>query len=299
VLPGVDGVTAAVAPPLGTRVMTENLPGLPKVYRNIVAPSYFAVMKLPVLRGRTFLNGEEQAVIVSESAARAIWPNQDPIGKSLTLSAAERTVVGVVKDSGANLVVDADSVEAYVPLEGAAVEGAALILHVTGDPAPLVHLVPGAVAAVNETVVVALMRASRESLLESQRRMVTIIGSIGTVATALAAAGMFALVAFAVAQRKRELGIRMAIGAGPRQILAALLGQNFRPTAIGLVVGSILAALLSRLVGSLVVLQKHELVDVAGFAAGILGFVLVAILATLSPAMRALRIDPSKTLRED
>jgi predicted permease len=298
-LPGVDGVTAAVAPPLGGRVMTDNLPGLPRVNRNIVAPSYFGVMNLPVLRGRTFLAGEQNALIVSESAARSIWPNQDPIGKSLTVAGAERAVVGVVKDSGANLIADADSVEAYVPLEGPAAERGALILHVAGDPAPLVHLVPGAAAAVNETVVVALMRASREGLLESQRRMVTLIGSIGAVATALAAAGMFALVAFAVAQRRRELGIRMAIGATPRHILGVLLGQNARPTALGLVAGAILATILSRLVGSLVVLQKHELVDVIGFAGGLVCFVLVAVLATLSPAMRALRIDPSKTLRED
>jgi predicted permease len=298
-LPGVDGVTVAVAPPLGGRVLTDTIPGLPRVYRNIVAPSYFDVMHVPVLRGRTFLAGEQNAVIVSESAARAAWPNQDPVGKMLKLAGAERTVVGVVKDSGANLTVDADSVEAYVPLDGGNVERGALILHVAGDAAPLVHLVPGAAAAVNETVVVALMRASREGLLQSQRRMVTLIGSIGAVATALAAAGMFALVAFAVAQRRRELGIRMAIGAGPRHILSVLLGQNAKPMAIGIVVGAILATLLSRLVGSMVVLQKHELVDAAGFAAGVACFLLVAALATLSPAMRALRIDPSKTLREE
>jgi ABC-type lipoprotein release transport system permease subunit len=78
-----------------------------------------------------------------------------------------------------------------------------------------------------------------------------------------------------------------------------LLGQNAKPTAIGVVVGAILATLLSRLVASIVVLQKHELVDVAGFAAGVACFLLVAMLATLSPALRALRIDPSKTLREE
>jgi ABC-type antimicrobial peptide transport system permease subunit len=280
-------------------VLTDTLPGLPRVSRNIVAPSYFGVMNLPVLRGRTFEPGEQNAVIVSESAARAVWPNQDPVGKTLTLAGATRTVAGVVKDSGANLLSNADSIEAYVPLEGASMERGALILHVAGDPAPLVHLIPGAAASLKETVVVALMRASRENLLESQRRMVTLIGSIGGVATALAAAGMFALVAFAVAQRRRELGIRMAIGASPRHILGVLLGQNARPTAIGIAAGSVLAAVLSRLVGSMVVLQKHELVDVVGFAGGIAGFVLVALLATISPARRALRIDPSTTLRDE
>jgi predicted permease len=298
-LPGVDGVTLAVTPPLGGRIVADHLPGLPKVYRNIVAPSYFAVMNLPLLRGRTFLPGEQNSVIVSESAARAVWPNEDPVGKKWLLPGAERSVVGVVKDSGANLVADADSIEAYVPLEGTNVERAALILHVAGDPALVVHMIPGAASALNETVVVDLMRASRENLLQSQRRMITMIGSIGAVATALAAAGMFALVAFAVAQRRREIGIRMAIGATARHILAVLLGQNAKATAIGMAAGAIMAVILSRLVASLVVLQKQELVDVAGFAGGLLGFALVAVLAALSPARHALRIDPATTLREE
>jgi predicted permease len=298
-LPGVEGVTAAVVPPLGGRLRIDTLPGLPHIYRNAVAASYFNVMTLPILRGRTFLPAEPNAVIVSESAARAVWPNQDPLGKVWNLAAAQRTVVGVAKDSGVNLLADPDSVEAYVPIEGADTDRSALILHTKGDPAPLVRMIPAAAAAVDQTVSVALMRASRDKFLDSQRRMVTLIGSIGAVATALAAAGMFALVAFAVAQRKRELGIRIAIGAKPRHILTVLLSQNARPTAIGAVVGACLAVVLSRLVRSLIVLQNRDAVDVTGFAAGLACFVLVAALATLSPAMRALRIDPSTTLREE
>jgi predicted permease len=298
-LPGVDGVTAAVAPPLGGRRMIDSLPGLPHVYRNAVASSYFTLMNLPVVRGRAFLPGEQNAVIVSESAARAVWPNQDPVGKIWNLAGAERTVAGVVKDSGANLLADAESIEAYVPMQDVYVERSALILHTRGDPAPLMRMVPAAAAAADETVSVSLMRSSRDGFLEGQRKMVTLIGSIGAVATALAAAGMFALVAFAVAQRKRELGIRIAIGARPRHILGVLLTQNAKPTASGVVAGAILAVILSRLVRSLIILQNRDAVDVPGFVAGIACFVLVAALATLSPAMRALRIDPSATLREE
>jgi len=298
-MPGVEGATAAVAPPLGGRVMFENLPGLPRVYRNVVAPSYFTVMKLPLLRGRSFAAGEQNVAIVSESAARAMWPNRDPLGKILNLTGADRTIVGVVKDSGANLLVDADSVEAYLPIQAADVERSALILHTRTDPAELVRMIPAIAAEVKQTVSVVLMRASRDSFLEGQRRMITLIGSIGAVATALAAAGMFALVAFTVAQRKRELGIRIAIGATPRHILGVLLSQNGKPTGIGIVTGVVLAAVLSRLVRSLVALQKNNAVDVIGFAAGIAAFVLVAALATLSPAVRALKIDPSATLREE
>ena len=128
------------------------------------------------------------------------------------------------------------------------------------------RVIPGSAAAVNETVSVTLMRASRENALQAQTRMVTLIGSIGTVATTLAAAGMFALVAFTVAQRRRELGIRMALGAGPRHILDVLLRQNARPTAVGAVAGVVLAVVLSRLVSSQIVLRKQGSVDVAGVA---------------------------------
>jgi ABC-type lipoprotein release transport system permease subunit len=205
----------------------------------------------------------------------------------------------VVKDSGANLLADPDSIETYLPIEGADVEGSALIFHTRGDPAVAARLIPSTAGTVHEPVSVTLMRGSRENLLEAQRKMATLFGSIGVVATALAAAGMFALVAFALAQRRRELGIRIAIGATPRHILGILVAQNARPMVAGAMAGAILAAALSRLVRSLIVLQNRDTVDVIGFAAGLGVFVLAAALATLSPAMRALRIDPCETLREE
>jgi len=143
------------------------------------------------------------------------------------------------------------------------------------------------------------MRTWRDNLLEAQRGLVILIASIGSVATTLAAAGMYALVAFTVAQRKRELGVRMALGAGPRHILDVLLRQNAKPAVAGAVAGLALAVILSRLVRSQIVLQKQEAMDVAGFAAGVAGFALISVLATLSPALRALRIDPSTTLRDE
>jgi predicted permease len=298
-LPGVRGITAALAPPFGGRIMMDSLPGLPHIYRNAVASSYFSVMNLPVLRGRTFLPGEQNAVIVSESAARAVWPNQDPIGKTWNLAGSERTITGLVKDSGANLLADSESIEAYVPIQGANIERSALILLARGDPARLTHMISTTAAASGEAVSVLLMRSAHDDFIESQEKTVILIGSIGVVATALAAAGMFALVAFAVARRKRELGIRIAIGARPNHILTVLLEQNARPMVIGMMAGAILAMGLARLVHSTIVLQNHNPVDIIGFVAGLVCFMVVAVLATLSPAIRALRIDPSVTLREE
>jgi ABC-type antimicrobial peptide transport system permease subunit len=110
---------------------------------------------------------------------------------------------------------------------------------------------------------------------------------------------MFALIAFVVAQRKRELGIRIAIGARPRHILGALLAENLKPTAAGLVAGALIAAALSRVVRGAAILRGNETADIVGFAAGMACFLLIAALATLSPAIHALRIDPSEALREE
>ncbi|HEY6344223.1 MAG TPA: FtsX-like permease family protein [Bryobacteraceae bacterium] len=203
--------------------------------------------------------------------------------------------MGVVKDSGANLIWGADSVEVYLPLEGRA----ALILHTSTDPAPLVRLIPPAAGELHETVGVQLLRTLRENTLEGELRVISIIGSLGALATVLAAAGMFALISFAVAQRKRELGIRIAMGATPRHIVGVLLAQNAKPTVIGIVVGVLLAAIVSRLMRGFLFSQAHDTLDVWGFAGGIAALVLVAILATLSPVRRALRIDPAATLREE
>jgi predicted permease len=298
-LPGVADIALAVVPPFGGRLMLDSLPGLPHVYRNAVSSSYFRLMNLPFSGGRTFLPGEQNVVIVSESAARAVWPNQNPVGKIWNLAGAPRTVMGVVKDSGANRLADPESIEAYLPIEDADVERSALLLHARADTGLLMHIVSRAAAASGETVSVLLMRSSHDSVIEGQKRTVLLIGSIGAVATALAAAGMFALVAFTVAHRKRELGIRIAIGARPRHVLTVLLEQNARPMTYGVVIGAMLAAVLARLVRSAIVLQNHDPVDVIGFTGGLICFAIVAVLAALSPAMHALRIDPSVTLREE
>jgi putative ABC transport system permease protein len=129
--------------------------------------------------------------------------------------------------------------------------------------------------------------------------MVTLFGSLAALAVGLAAAGMFALIAFAVAQRKRELSIRMAIGAAPRNIVGILLGQNAKAMLVGVAAGSVLAAILSRVVRGMIALAGKDTVDTLGFAVGIAAFLIVAALATLTPALRALRIDPAATLREE
>jgi len=174
-----------------------------------------------------------------------------------------------------------------------------LIVRARSDPAAVARLSAEALNGDHETARLTLMRSARENALLAMRRMVTLFGSLAALAVGLAAAGMFALIAFAVAQRKRELSIRIAIGARPRNILGILLGQNVKPMGIGVAAGTVLAAILSSLVRGMIALATKSAVDGVGFAAGVAAFVVVALLATLTPALRALRIDPAATLREE
>jgi hypothetical protein len=294
--PGVDGVTVAVVDPLLGHWI-QHRPGLPPIYLNSVAPSYFDVVHLPILRGRTFRPREQGAAIISESGARRIFPSEDPIGKQIVLADNPHPIIGVAKDSGMNWRADDDSVEAYVPNEGVYAGGGSLILHTRGDPAPLLRLIPPAASRAGTHVMASLLRTEYDQRLSGERYMTLIVGTLGGIAGVLAAAGMFALVAFAVAQRTRELGIRMAIGARSHNILGELLTQNLRPTAAGVVAGTILAVILRRLVQGMVFLKDNGTVYPIGFIAGLLVFALIAAAASLAPALRALRIDPSSTLR--
>jgi len=298
-LPGVTSVTAAVNPPFGERATIESVPGERLLYRNTVAASYFDAMSATLVRGRIFADGEENVAVVSETTARSLWPHEDPVGKTLRLANSDRSVVGVVRDSGANLLAHPDAAEAYLPLAPAEWDRAALIVRARSDPAAVARLSTETLKSEHETGRVVLMRAARDNALLAMRRMVTLFGSLAALAVGLAAAGMFALIAFAVAQRKRELSIRMAIGARPSNIIGILLRQNARSMAVGMAAGTVLAAVLSRLVRGMIALASKGTLDGVGFAAGVAAFVIVAALATVTPALRALRIDPAATLREE
>jgi hypothetical protein len=295
-LPGADAVTASVMPPLGQRYSMVNLPSAPPIYTNEVAPNYFAAMQIPVVRGRSFLPGETTAATVSESAAWALWPNEDPVGKSWQFRNALRTVVGVVKDSGANLIIDSSSVEAYLPIQPASADTSAIIAHIRGNPAPLIRAVPSLGESMGEQLGIVSMLQRRENALDSEQKLITIIVSLGLIATVLAASGVFATVAFSVAQRTREIGIRMAVGACPRHVLRSVLDQTYPPVLVGMVAGTAAGAALGRAVKSIVWMLNNPL-DLSGFAVGLAAFLAIAFLATLSPALKTLRIDPSSTLR--
>src|SRR5262249_50417111 len=128
-LPGVDGATISSFPPLTRRLWTEHA-GSNELIMNAVDASYFSMMRLPLLQGRIFEARESDAIVVSESAARRIWPKELPLGKDLQIGDHKRTVVGVVKDSGANVVNRPDSAEVYTPIADKDAALAMILIHI-------------------------------------------------------------------------------------------------------------------------------------------------------------------------
>jgi hypothetical protein len=295
-MPGVVGVTiASGAPIFGVRVQTA--PGLPTTFWQSVDPSYFGLMQIPITRGRNFLPGESAAsIIISESAARFRWPKDDPLGKHWGSQGDGPTVVGVVADTEATAFRNASAIEAYTPMQDKNATAAVLIVRTTVDPRPLlpdarsIATVPGA------TPYVSRLQAQVVGWIEhagSATRMITALGGTGSF---LAGIGVFGLIAFSVAERTREIALRIALGAGRGGIVRALFARYTGPLLAGCAVGIALAYALMRSIQGQIILGLIDF-DPLGYLPGLAGFLAILIVAVLIPVRRALRIDPASALR--
>jgi putative ABC transport system permease protein len=268
---------------------------------NTVEPNYFAMMRVPVLRGAGFTNAP--GAIVNETMARAWWPGDDPIGKPLWTGcdAAQRAVipvVGVVRDT--TWALDPATAPAYyLPLgEGGADQPFSLIVRTAGEPYEWSRPLIEALAAVSPDLRVyeaeSIADAMRLAFWETRWRA-ALLGSIGALAILLAAIGLYGVVSCSVAQRTREIGVRMAIGAQPVDVQWMFLGEALRLTAIGVAAGLALSmATVGLLRGFLYGLSPF---DSVAFAGASLAWVLIAMLASWWPARRATRVDPLTALK--
>jgi predicted permease len=292
-VPGIDAASIATIVPL-RRAWVERVSSQ-QLYLNEVDPAYFPMMRLPVLQGRMFGTVETDAVVVSESAARRLWPNESPLGKSCLLAQRTYTVTGVVKDSGANLMSHPESVEAYLPIDDKNVPGATILVHAAGNAGAMFGALRSAARLPGTVPQVFTIQSQIDRQLGTMRKMETIVASLGAVASLLALLGIFGLLAFTVAQRTREIGVRMALGARSFDVLRCVLGQYALPFGIGAGAGVALAAGAAKVMRN--TLFGFIPFDVASFGAGLLVFGAVALLASVGPVRRALRIDPVSALR--
>jgi len=298
-VPGVKSVSLVKLPPLGhtvSRMDTEIDGHSVAVYPNWVDAGFFRTMGIPLVLGRSFYAGEKNAVIVSQSLARKQWPGQNPIGQKFKNGDDSFLVVGVAGNARVNAINDDDAVELYWPAQTADMADMVVMVKAAGEPGTL----PPIVKSISASLDPKLFPETRQikSLYQENvlgvERVAMVVSLIGFVAVMVAGVGIIGLVSFSVSQRLKEIAIRLALGAKKIQVLAAVLRQFAWPIAIGMVVGTGIAAAASKVLRR--ALYGVDNLDPLSYVAalGVLGAIVV--LAALLPTRRALRLDLAKTL---
>jgi len=225
--------------------------------------------------------------------ARLQWPAEDPLGKTFR----DNTVVGVSGSARLVSPEDSDAVEVYQLAEGDIMPSMVVLVRTSGPPEGLVPLVASTAKSIDPKLFpeVQLMKTAFRRRLQIAESSALSVGLLGFVALVLACLGIVGLVVYAVSQRTREIGIRMALGAKPAHVLSVVLRQFAGPVAAGLLVGVAGAAALSQIL-------RRELygvsnLDPIAYAAAMGVFVVAVAVAALVPARRALRVDPMRALR--
>ena len=271
-----------------------------------VTDGYFETMRTPLLRGRFFnerdISGAAPVIIVNETAARHFWPGQNPIGKHIAGSRdlVQREVVGVVADVKFTTLNAANADQFYVPAEQMPYPSMTLVVQSVRNPEGLVADVRGKIAEVDPTLPVSgivSMDAVIARSVSQPRLILLFVGGFAGFSLVLAAIGMYGVMAYSVSQQKRELGIRVSMGADPRDILKLVVGQGMKLTAIGLIAGVIASLALTRLLSGL--LFGVGASDPFIFGAAAVSLTLAALLACYVPALRATRVDPIAVLRSE
>jgi putative ABC transport system permease protein len=312
-LPGVVTAAATTVLPLeGTAHVnyarregdTRGIFELPLANYRYVTPSYAAALQIPLKRGRWFTpeDRNRQVVVISENLASLLWPGEDPLGKRLEYN--KRTgmseVIGVVADARA-IKLDRDPMAmAYVPIWNRNPSSFALVVRTTSDPAALASAVRSEVFAVDSQAVVARIRTLDQVLADSlaaRRFQLLLIGVFAGTALVLASLGIYGVVAYSIARRKTEIGIRIALGAALADVHRLVLRQGMRPVVLGLVAGVAGALAAGRLVESLL-FGTHS-TDPLTFSVVVAVLFGAGLLACYLPARRATRMDPASALRHE
>jgi predicted permease len=294
--PGVKSVSLSRMPPLGNVVsyMAIDIGGRPvNVYPNWVDPEFFQTMEIPLLRGRNLLAGEANAVIVSESLARKQWPGEDPIGRRLW---QKDTVVGVAGNARLNAMNDGDTAEIYCAAQVADMPAMTLLVKAEGAAESLPPTVKSIAENIDPKVFpyIRLLKREFHRNVHQVEQAAMAVSLLGMSAVLLAGLGILGLVAYAVSERRKEIAIRIALGAQPAQVLSAVLRQFVWPVALGLMVGLAGAAALSQVLRR--VLFGVSNLDPAGYIGGIGVLIAITTVAALLPGRRALHVDPIRAL---
>jgi predicted permease len=289
-------------PPLGT----ADRP--PVVEYRTATPAYFQAMQIPLRRGALFTDRESErtppVVVISDTMARQFWPNENPVGARVRLgfdaNRIVREVIGVVGDVRSQALSQPPAPEAYIPYAQAPLATISVAVRTSGDPATLLPAVRQRTAAIDASLAVIRTQTMVEVVdasTGSMRLSSTLTAVFAVLAGLLAAVGIYSLVAYSVASRRREIGIRVALGAQPASVLRLVAGEGMKLTLTGLGLGIAGAWWLAGTLRSMLFdVSPVDPVVLAATAAAVLALTAVA---SLVPAWRVMRVDPTVALRSE
>ena len=318
-IPGVESASASLCTPVvgqcwGSVYLVSDRPvpsqsELPTSAFNMVEASYFRTMRVPLREGRFFDSTDTPTsppvVVINERMARRWWPNGSPLGKRIKQGFPQdrspfREIVGVVGDvpqSGLDAEV---RTEVFLPMAQDPAAAVTLLVRTSGPPATMEKSVISAIHALDKDQAVTAVQPMSQYIAESlagRRFHTLLLGVFGALALLLASVGIYGVVSFGVAQRRREIGIRTALGASPRDVLRLVFRQALRLAAVGLAIGAVAAIGLTRFLSSLLFgVGPTDPVTFGAVAMLVLGVVAAA---CARPARRALAVDPATVLRSE
>ncbi len=312
-LPGVDSVSLAYVLPVTAGGMRMDVPGTttkPAVEGPVavdmvpVSPNFFRTMGVPLLAGRDFSTADSaqspRVIIINETMKQRFWPDGNAVGESFTISGEAYEVAGVARDTKYRNLREPARMAMYLPYAQSHESVANLLIRTSLPMLSVMDSVRAAVRELDPALPLYNIRTMAEHINRSlylDRLRAELIGYLAGLALVLAAIGIYGVVSFTVAERTREVGIRVALGANPRSVLRMMLGSGLRLTALGIAAGLVLSYWLTQKIASdLFGVGTSDPIALAG-ACGLL--LAVAAFATLLPARRATRIDPIAALRAE
>jgi predicted permease len=314
--PGVEAVTLVSRPPLGSDVNMEGVKIVghheadddpTPIDATHVEPGYFHTVGLTLLEGRDFTDADDEdapkVVIVNEAMARRYWPGESPIGKLIYTDDFDGTahqIVGIVRDYKVRSLGEAPRPYLHFAWRQEPSRGVTVLARTSGPAAAFIGSLRQAVLEMEPDIAFSedgtVADLIRDSLVPT-RIGAGLIGAFGALALLLAAVGLYGVIAYSVSQRTRELGVRAALGADRGDLVALVVGQGMRLAAVGVVLGALAAAAVTRVLSAL--LYGISAVDPLAFGGAATVLLAVAFVANLVPALRAARVDPMRALRHE
>jgi predicted permease len=311
-IPGVRSATFARVPLIAWTMERTPLilPGeTAQTDYQIARENYFETMEIPLLRGRSFTPQDDgratRVAIISESLAQSFFANEDPIGKLIGFdaeTAGKVEIIGIARDIKYNSIKDEKRPLLYLPWlqMGNSLDVMQFALRTSGDPTSLVNAARQAVREVDGNlplVGIKTMESHANEMLMQERVYADLLSFFAALALLLAAVGLYGVMAYSVAQRTREIGIRMALGAQKGEVLRLLTGEGMKLVLIGSAIGMLASFWVTRVIESR--LYGVTATDPPTFAASFAVLMLIALIACWVPARRAAKVDPMKALHHE